>query len=356
MRTITQALIRNKALWTLLFILLISGCERADPVYNRQFLTFGTMTNISIIGVSHKKAERAADIIEQDFQIMHDTWHAWDPGPLMRTNQLLTQSDYFAAPPSLFPLYQQAKKLAIASDNLFNPTIGKLLKAWGFQGSKHKKCSKIPSEDTIKTLVAANPEISDISTNDYYMYSRNPSVQLDFGAIGKGYGIDLAIQHLREIGIHNAIVNSGGDLRAIGSREGQPWRIAIRSPSGSGVIGFIESVDDSSIFTSGNYERNFISKGKLYHHIIDPRTGFPAEGSQAVTVIHDNATTADAASTALFIAGPDDWPRIAARMGIKSVLLIDKKGVFHMSPEMKKRVRLLDEDAQIQIRTIPEII
>ena len=174
-------------------------------------------------------------------------------------------------------------------------------------------------------------------------------VQLDFGAIGKGYGIDLAIEHLKEMGIRNAIVNSGGDLRAIGSRGGHPWRIAIRSPSGSGTLGFLYISGDESVFTSGDYERNYLWKGELYHHIIDPRTGYPARGTRSVTVIHNNATVADAAATALFVAGPKDWHRIATQMGIKYVLLIDSNNVVHMNPAMQKRVQLMDKNQQIQI-------
>jgi len=339
-----------------LFIATLTGCEKADPVYNRQFLSFGTITNISIIGVSHHKASLAADILEEDFQTMHNTWHAWNPGPLKRTNDLLVSGESFSAPPSLIPLFNKAKALSNASNGLFNPTIGNLLQLWGFQGKKDGQCTKPPSEEKIKQLVSQNPSVNDIILNGISIQSKNPAVKLDFGAIGKGYGIDLAIQHLKEIGIENAIINAGGDMRAIGSRQGQPWRIAIRSPSGSGIIGFIESSDDSSIFTSGNYERNFTHKGNLYHHIIDPRTGYPAKHSVAVTVIHKNATTADAAATALFVAGPDDWPQIAANMGIEHVLLIDEAGLIQMTPKMSKRVHLLNPNAQIKIKNIPQPI
>ena len=149
--------------------------------------------------------------------------------------------------------------------------------------------------------------MSDLHIDGIHLSSTNPTVQLDFGAFGKGYGIDLAIEKLRKMGIENAIVNAGGDLRAIGSRSGTPWRIAIRRPSGAGVLGVIKTDSDESIFTSGDYERNFVWQGVRYHHIIDPRTGYPAKGVSSVTVIHTDATTADAAATALFVAGMKDW-------------------------------------------------
>ena len=112
--------------------------------------------------------------------------------------------------------------------------------------------------DQIDRLVAADPRMSDLILDGIRLYSTNPAVQLDFGAFGKGYAIDLAIRHLRDLGVKNAIVNAGGDLRAIGSRAGHPWRVAIRRPSGGGVFATIDVQGDESVFPSGDYERNFV--------------------------------------------------------------------------------------------------
>ena len=142
---------------------------------------------------------------------------------------------------------------------------------------------------------------------------------------------------------------SGGDIRAIGSRDGHPWRIPIRRPSGSGVFATIRVQGDESVFTSGAYERNFVFKGKTYHHIIDPRTGYPATGVRAVTVVHRNAMTADAAANAIFIAGPDHWQEIARSMEVKYVLMVDSKGVLHMNPEMQDRIDLLDQNVETRV-------
>ena len=138
-------------------------------------------------------------------------------------------------------------------------------------------------------------------------------------------------------------------MRAIGSRAGTPWRIAIKKPTGTGVLGVIKTDTDESIFTSGDYERNFVHEGVRYHHIIDPRSGYPVEGVSSVTVIHADATTADAAATALFVAGPKDWHRIARQLGIKYVLMIDAEGTLHMNPAMQDRIELLEPDNKILI-------
>ncbi len=318
------------------------------PVHNDRFMAFGTMMDISIIGASKDLSEKAVDRLEQDFQQMHKLWHAWDPGPVGRVNELIARGETFSAPTSVLPLIQIGQKLAEQSDNLFNPAIGKLVDAWGFHAMPEGQ-RKPPDDKLIEELVKQNPRMSDLKIDGFTLSSSNPAVKLDFGAFGKGYGIDLAIQTLREMGIENAIVNAGGDLRAIGSRDGKPWRIAVRSPNSSDVLGVIKTRRDESVFTSGDYERNFVYEGKRYHHIIDPRTGRPVEGVSSVTVIHSDATTADAAATALFVAGPGRWHEIARRMGIKYVLMIESSGTLHMNPAMQQRLELLSANHKIEI-------
>ncbi len=151
--------------------------------------------------------------------------------------------------------------------------------------------------------------------------------------------MDLAITRLRELGIQNAIINAGGNLRAIGKHGDRPWRIGIRNPRGEGVLASIETRGDESILTSGDYERFYEYQGKRYHHIIDPRSGYPVTGVISVTVIADDAATADAASTALFVAGPQRWREIAKKLGVTQVMLIDGQGRMVVTPAMAKRVR-----------------
>jgi FAD:protein FMN transferase len=328
-------------------LLLLGGCRGENPVYTTRFLAFGNLMDLSIVGVRRDQAELASQALEQEFRFMHHAWHAWEPGPLGRVNALIAAGEPFAAPPSVLPLVRLSQRYAEESGHLFNPAIGGLIALWGF----HKdtpECVPPPSPDQIRRLLADNPSMADIEIDGLRLSSRNPAVQLDFGAIGRGYGIDLAIEHLRERGIHNAMINAGGDLRAIGNRGGRPWRIAIRRPTG-GVLAVVEVSGDESVFTTSDHSRNFIYEGRVYHHVIDPRTGWPAEGTRSATVIHGDATTADAAATALFVAGPEGWHGVAQRMGIRYALLLDSGGVVHMNPEMAARVELLDGDMEVNL-------
>jgi thiamine biosynthesis lipoprotein len=182
--------------------------------------------------------------------------------------------------------------------------------------------------------------MSDLRFDGHRLSSTNPAVQLDVGAFAKGYAVDEAIALLQQRGIDNAIVNAGGDLRAIGRHGDRPWHIGIRHPREPGVIAALDTVGDESVFTSGTYERYYDYDGHRYQHIIDPRSGHPSAGTLSVTVIDDNAATADAAATALLIAGPRQWTTVARHMGIDKAMLIDDQMTVYMTPAMQQRVEL----------------
>mgnify|MGYP001819567028 CR=1 FL=1 len=322
----------------LLLILGIIGCEQhKDPVYHDQFFAFGTLIDISLYSVEQPLAESVCRQIEQDFLDLHASWHAWQPGPLASLNRHLSALEEDTIEPSLLPLLTEAHRLSGLSAGLFNPVMGKLIALWGFH-DKALPLGTLPDNTALTEWLAQPPSSNDIKIDGTLISSSNPSVAYDLGGFAKGYAIDHAVDRLRAAGIHDAIVNAGGDLRAIGQHGDRPWRIGIRHPRDNGIIASIEIAGDDSVFTSGDYERFFEVDGKRYHHIIDPRTGYPALNTTSVTVIHSNAATADAAATALFVAGPDQWWSTANSMGIRYVMLIDTLGTIHINPEMQSRI------------------
>lgn len=319
-------------------LFLSVGCsESQQTASNYQVYVFGTLVDITIWGTPPKQQEKAVAAITQDFQRMHHDWHAWKPGPLVDINKAIAAGKPTKVIPSLIPIIKQSTVLSDQSEGLFDPAIGGLLNLWGFQ-SDGRPNGPPPSKEAIANWVDASPRMDDITLEDNILYCKNPAVQLDFGAFAKGYAVDLAIKRLREFGINNAIINAGGDLRAIGSKNGKPWRVGIRHPQGKGVLASLEVKGDESVFTSGNYERYREYEGVHYTHILDPRTGMPVDGVTSVTVIHDKGAVADAAATALIVAGPKAWHRIAQQMGIHYVMLVDDAGVVYMNPAMQKRV------------------
>lgn len=320
--------------------LLASSCtSNTGAEYRHTIFVFGTLIEITLLDTTEAKANAAFDHLETSFHDYHASWTPWEPSDLSRINESIQAGRKATVPPQLLPMIATSRDLFVQSNGLFNPAIGNLINLWQMHRHAEKDISP-PDAADIRRVVMQNPGMSDIRIDGTLLESRNPGVQLSLGAFAKGYAIDLAMNYLQSQGIDNAVINAGGDLRVIGQHGDRPWRIGIRHPRENGVIAWLEAEANESIFTSGDYERFYIHDGKRYHHILDPRTGYPAAGAISVTVIHRDAGIADAAATALFVAGPEHWYQIARAMGIKYVMLIDTDLGIHMNPAMQKRIHL----------------
>ncbi|WP_455201493.1 FAD:protein FMN transferase [Kaarinaea lacus] len=316
---------------------VLTSCNRSPGVYYEQFLGFGTLIEVKIWGIDEKAGQQAVAAIADDVKYMHETWHAWKPSSLSRVNQLLPTQQKFSIGPSLIPLIRTASELAELSGNRFNPAIGQLIRLWGFASDDLPK-GPPPSADAINRLLAQKPSMKDLVLDGVELKSNNPAVQLDFGGFAKGLAVDMAIEHLKELGITNAIVNAGGDLRAIGKHGDRAWRVGIRNPRGEGVLASVDTQGDESVFTSGDYERYYEYEGRRYHHIIDPHSGYPKQGVTSVTVFDKRADRADAAATAIFVAGVAQWFEVAKAMGVSGVMLVASDGTIYMTPNLRDRI------------------
>ena len=194
-----------------------------------------------------------------------------------------------------------ALDMAKETGGALDPTIYPVLTAWGFTTGKNR----VPKETEIRTLlehVGYEKVILDGQT-----LTLPEEMELDLGAVGKGYAGDLTADLVKEHGLESALLNIGGNIQAVGSRpDGEDWRLAIRSPYGEGEVGLLK-VSDCAVVTSGNYERYFTAKdGTRYGHIIDPKTGYPVDnGLASVTIVTEEGKMGDALSTALFVKGLD---------------------------------------------------
>lgn len=335
-----------KKIFIIALLVCVSACQQKVESHKTSIFSFGTVIDVEVTDVNQQQAEKIFAAIEDDLKRMHIFWHPWKKGPLARTNLLCETTSIFSAATSVIPLILKARSLAIQSDHLFNPAIGRLVKLWGFQQDEFDM--NIPPEDAaIQALVKANPKMTDISISGVRFTCLNAAVKVDLGGIAKGYALEQILNNLRaNYAVKNIVINAGGDLKAFGQHGNRPWRVGIRDPLSSNsetAIATINANSGDSIFTSGNYERYYLANNKRIHHIIDPRTGYPAKGSLSVTVIHADASVADAAATALFVAGPTQWAELAKKMKIKNVMLIDDKNNIHITQSMLERVDFIKE-------------
>jgi FAD:protein FMN transferase len=326
-----------------------------QQAYHETLYVFGTLVEIVIRDEPHDKARAAVAEISEKFDQIHRDWHAWKPGgELYVLNQSISRGEGAHVGEELAGLLQEAKTLAVDSDGLFEPAIGGLIGEWGFHADEPPTGSP-PTPAAIRRWVNAHPRMGDLTIKDGMVTSANVSVRLDLGGFAKGAALDLATRMLKKRGIENAVLNAGGDLNVLGMHGERAWRVAIRDPFGWGAIAAVNMRPGEVLYTSGNYERYLEHDGQRFSHIIDPRTGKPVREIVSVSVLHRNGAYADAAATALSVAGRKDWLRVARKMGISSALLIDEKGALYMTPEMSERVELLQAPSSITVAdpTIP---
>ena len=322
----------------LALVLALAACSPAKGLHQDRLYVFGTLVDLTLWDVTEQQGRAAVAELARELEVEHVEWHAWKPGPLVDLNAALARGETARATPHLVRLIEISQRLSRQSDGLFDPAIGGLVRLWGFHSDDPLTGVPPPPREAIAAWLAQRPSMDDLRVDGERVSSRNPAVQLDFGAIAKGYAVDLAIARLQAMGIQNAIVNAGGGMTAIGRREGRPWRIGVRHPQGRGVLAALELGEHEAVHTSGNYERYNEHEGIRYGHIIDPRTGYPGREIVSATVIHGDGAVADAAATALVLAGVADWERIARQMGVRLAMLVDESGTVHMPPAMAERV------------------
>ena len=167
-----------------------------------------------------------------------------------------------------------------------------------------------------------------------------PGVEIDLGGIAKGYGVDEAREVLMSYGIVSGAINAGGDIAIIGDKAGEPWRIGVQDPRDSDNLRAILCLVDTAVATSGDYERYFIKDGKRYHHILDPKTGYPAGDTISVTVLTGDVARADALATAIFVLGAEDGLKLASELPDVEALIIGPDNETLFTPGLSEIIEL----------------
>jgi Membrane-associated lipoprotein involved in thiamine biosynthesis len=316
----------------------LAACGRA-PLHQQQAFVFGTRVEVLIAGLSEAAARPAAAAVLREFDRLHRSYHAWQPSELSRLNQALAAGRSSTVTSEMADLLADAQRFSLLGDGLFDPGIGALIALWGFQSDEMP--ATLPAASALAAWRAAPAGIADLQLDELQVSSRNTRLALDFGGYLKGVALDRAAGILKARGVHNALINIGGNVLALGSKNGERWRVGIQHPRQPGPLATVELDDGEAIGTSGDYQRYFEVDGRRYCHLLDPRSAEPVRHTQALTVLvsrrSDAGTLSDVASKPLFIAGAD-WPRLARRLQLQQVLRVDAEGRVQVSRALHARL------------------
>jgi len=241
---------------------------------------------------------------------------------------------------------QTARQISEWTNGKFDVTFGVMSGLWKFDYQNQD--GTIPDHDEVvrrRNLINYRDLVVDENTGTAFL--RRKGMVVNLGGIGKGYAVDRARNILREKGIHDFMIQFGGDFYAAGHSGDHPWRLGIQDPRGpSNRIFASMNVSDSTFSTSGDYARFFIKDGRRYHHILDPATGEPAQGCRSVTILTSSATVADGLSTGVFILGPEAGMALIERLPDVEGIIVSSKNEVLVSSGLKDRVTLLAQPTE----------
>lgn len=325
-----------------LSLLLLAACGRT-PLQEQQAYVFGTRVEVIVVSAEPEQGRQAIAAVLREFDRLHQAYHAWQPSELTALNEAIAAGKPHRVTPELAALANEAQALSRDGNYLFDPGIGQLIGLWGFQADEFK--AELPPESDIRAWLAKKPSIADIRIDGDMIHSRNRAVALDFGGYLKGVALDRAAAILRAQGINNALINIGGNVMALGSKEGTQWRVGIQHPRQPGPMATIALNDGEAIGTSGDYQRFFEVDGQRYAHLLDPRTAYPANQTEAVTVLippgPKAGTLSDASSKPIFIAGDQGWREMAGKLQIQLVFRVDRNNQIFVTEALHKRLEFI---------------
>jgi thiamine biosynthesis lipoprotein len=339
-------MVKIKTLIFLSLIFFISGCGEKE--YSKVEFLMDTVVEIKVYHRNKIEAERAIDRAMEEMKRVEQKMSCFIPDsevsminsealPKRGKGSLLTEGR-ISVSDELFSLLEESVHLSELTRGCFDITVYPLCKLWKFEGEN----ALVPDKGKIeKELQLVN--YRNIILGDGKVRFAKRGMGIDLGGIAKGYAVDSAIRVLKGMNIKSGMVNAGGDIYVLGRKRGKPWRIGIRHPRREGEILGIVEVEDKAIVTSGDYERFFFSQGKRYHHILNPRTGYPADECQSVTIVAKKATFADGLSTGIFVMGPREGMELIESLeGVEGVI-VDKEGKVSVSSGLVSQIQYVNQ-------------
>lgn len=314
----------------LLFLLLgvlvfeRSGKGKAS-VYERADVLMGTSFHGTVYGGS----KEVLPALAKELGSMETRRLSWreETSEIGQINLLAGKEPYKNMSPEISGYLTDILDIADKSGGALDPTIGNVSRLWDFAGVDER----LPMPEEIAVVLEKTGwEKLVIAENSIFLPE---GMSLDLGAVGKGIGADRAAEFVKsQEGIEGAVIALGGSIALIGSRPDRaPWKLAIANPRGTEgeILGVLKLSGECFVSTSGDYEKYFMVDKKRYHHILNPKTGYPAEsGLISVTVVCDSGLKSDGLSTACFVLGLEGGMELLKEYGAEGVFVDEEKNVY----------------------------
>jgi len=294
----------------------------------------GTVVQVIAEGGDAAALHGAVEDAYREMTRLSDMMNHYDPASVVSAINDAAGSHPVAVPPELMRVLQLARRMSERTRGAFDVTVG-ALSGWRFRPDD----PRMPSAAAIAAqlpLVDYHKLRLDARAGTAFLERRG--MRIDLGGIAKLYIIEAGARVLERAGLERALVNGGGDVAAIGREAAQPWRVGVRDPRAPekllGVLGIVRGI----VASSGDYERYFERDGRRYHHILDPRSGYPASGPHGVTLVSERLEALDGLGVAIMVLGEQEGVRLVEATPGLDALIAGRDGSLWMTPGMRRRL------------------
>lgn len=302
-------------------------------VFKRNMTVMGTDLEVTVSAGDEAKAEGAFAIVRNEMIRIEDEMSEWKEGTYVSLINMNAGKKAVKVPDELFKIIAASIQVSDLSDGAFDVTWAAMRGVWDFRPGHER----VPSPEEVRDkLPLVDYKKIELDEKERTVFLKGEGMAIGLGAIAKGYAVDMAMRAVAKSGIKDAIIKAGGDMRVQGlDDEGRPWEIGIKQPREKSKLLAKLRLTNVSISTSGDYERFFIKDNVLYHHIMDPKTGYPAKSCRSVTILASDTTTSDALSTAVFVLGPQKGMELIKKLKGVEGIIVDSDGAVQTSPGIK---------------------
>jgi thiamine biosynthesis lipoprotein len=312
---------RLLTLWLLAFTAVSGHAARIQDA--RPLM--GTVVEVIAEAADPGMLQAAAEGAFREMQRLTDTMSHYDPASTVSAINEAAGVRWVAAPPELIEVLRQARRVSERTGGAFDITVG-ALRAWGEK--------RVPSaEELAPELRRVDYRKVRISGDRVFLAERG--MRIDPGGIAKLYILEAGRAVLEARGVARALVNGGGDV--VAHSDGAPWQVGVRDPRAAGKLIGVTSLRRGAVASSGDYERFFERGGRRFHHILDPRTGFPAEGVRGVTLVGPSAEAVNGLGPALMVLGAEAGRKLIGETPGIEGLIVDARGELWTSGGLELR-------------------
>jgi len=329
----------RKYILVIIICILFCGCQVKNDMAEIQMFAMDTFIDLKAQGENGEKALLEA---EKEINRLEKLFSATiEQSEIFAINQYAAKQTVNVSKDT-FDLIEKAKEYCNITEGAFDITIAPVVKAWGFT----EEVKRVPTDEEIqqKLQLVDNNKLH-IDKQNSTVYLENENMSIDLGGIAKGYASDKVNEILKKNDISSAVISLGGNVSVTGKRpDGTKWRIAVQDPMNSeGYVGIL-NVEDTSVITSGVYQRFFEQDGKKYHHIIDTKTGKPTQtGLLSVTIVCDDGAMADALSTSVMVAGLQKGSELWRKLGNFGMIVITDSNEMYISENIEDIFEVSDD-------------